>query len=130
MAVWTIHKLRAYRHFLLCNAETADLFQVSPATIYRWRQRFSLARTVVSQRQRKLDPEALRQHVRDTPGARLKDRAQVFGVHPSAISHALKRLGITVKKTVPLPPTEPSSLASVPSPSASVSTEPRPRRHH
>ncbi|MEO1133667.1 MAG: IS630 transposase-related protein, partial [Cyanobacteria bacterium J06639_1] len=30
--------------------------------------------------------------------ARLKDRAKVFGVHPSAIGHALKRLHITVKK--------------------------------
>ena len=85
--------------------ETAALFQVSPATIYRWRQRPSLERTVVSQRRRKLDPEALRQHVRDYPEARLKDRAKDFGVHPSAIGFALKRHRITVKKTVPLPPT-------------------------
>ncbi|MEM6435179.1 MAG: IS630 transposase-related protein [Cyanobacteria bacterium P01_D01_bin.115] len=78
--------------------ETAALFQVSPATIYRWRQRPSLERTVVSQRRRKLDPEALRQHVRDYPEARLKDRAKEFGVHPSAIGFALKRHRITVKK--------------------------------
>lgn len=78
--------------------ETAALFQVSPATIYRWRQRPALARTVVTQRRRKLDPEALRQHVRDYPEARLKDRARHFGVHPSAIGHALKRHRITVKK--------------------------------
>jgi putative transposase len=79
--------------------ETAALFQVSPATIYRWRQRPSLAPTVVAQRRRKLDPQALRQHVRDYPEARLKDRAKHFGVHPSAIGHALKRHRITVKKS-------------------------------
>lgn len=84
--------------------ETSELFQVSPATIYRWRQRPSLERTVVTQRRRKLDPVALRQHVRQHPEARLKDRAKIFGVHPSAIGHALKRHRITVKKTVPLPP--------------------------
>ena len=78
--------------------DTATLFQVSPATIYRWRNRASLERTVVPQRRRKLAPEALRQHVRDYPEARLKDRAKDFGVHPSAIGHALKRHRITVKK--------------------------------
>lgn len=78
--------------------ETADLFQVSPATIYRWRKRPALERTVVTQRRRKLAPEALRQHVRDYPEARLIDRAKDFNVHPSAIGHALKRHRITVKK--------------------------------
>ena len=85
--------------------ETAALFQVSPATIYRWRNRLSLERTVVSQRRRKLDPQALQQHVRDYPEARLIDRAQAFNVHPSAIGHALKRHRITVPKTVSLPST-------------------------
>ena len=81
--------------------ETAQLFQISPATLYRWRQRPSLARTGVNQRRQKLDPETLRQHVRDNPTARLKDKdqAKVFGVHPSAIGHALQWLHITVKKT-------------------------------
>lgn len=78
--------------------ETAELFQVSPATIYRWRQRPTLERTVVTQRRRKLDPIVLRQHVRDYPEARLIDRAKHFNVHPSAIGHALKRHRITVKK--------------------------------
>lgn len=79
--------------------ETAEWFQVSVATIYRWRNRPSLERTVVPQRRRKLASEALRQHVRDYPEARLQDRAKHFGVHPSAIGHALKRHRITVKKS-------------------------------
>jgi len=63
--------------------ETAALFQVSPATIYRWRQRPSLARTVVAQRRRKLDPKALRQHVRGYPEVRLRDRrAKYFASIP------------------------------------------------
>lgn len=78
--------------------ETAELYQVSPATIYRWLQRSDLAPTVVKQRRRKIDPAALKAHVRDHPEARLKDRARDFGVHPSAIGFALKRLKITVKK--------------------------------
>lgn len=80
-------------------AATAELFQVSSATIYRWLQRSTLERTVVKQRRRKIDPDALRQHVRDYPEARLQDRAKAFGVHQSAIGHALKRLHITVKKS-------------------------------
>jgi len=79
-------------------SEAATLFQVSSATIYRWLKRSDLSPTVVKQRRRKIDPEALRQHVKDNPNARLKDRACDFGVHPSAIGFALKRLKIAVKK--------------------------------
>jgi transposase len=78
--------------------ETAALYEISPATLYRWLKRSDLAPTVVKQRRRKLDPAALKAHVRDYPDARLQDRARYFGVHPSAIGFALKRLKITVKK--------------------------------
>ena len=84
--------------------EAVAVFQVSKATIYRWRNRPSLAPTVVKTRRRKLDKAALERHVRDYPEARLMDRARVFGVHPSAISYGFKRWGITVKKTISLPP--------------------------
>jgi transposase len=62
------------------------------------KKRSDLAPTVVKQRRRKIDPVALKAHVRDYPDARLKDRAHHFGVHTSAIGFALKRLKITVKK--------------------------------
>ena len=78
--------------------ETAALYEISPATLYRWLKRTDLAPTVVKQRCRKIDPAALKAHVRDYPEARLKDRAHHFGVHTSAIGFALKRLKITVKK--------------------------------
>lgn len=78
--------------------EAIAVFQVSKATVYRWRNRSSLAPTVVKTRRRKLDKAALQQHVRDYPEARLIDRARDFAVDPSAISYAFKRWGITVKK--------------------------------
>ena len=79
-------------------SETATLYKIGQATLYRWLQRSDLAPTVVKQRLRKIDPAALKAHVRDYPDARLKDRARHFGVHTSAIGFALKRLKITVKK--------------------------------
>ena len=49
--------------------ETANLFQVSPGTIYRGQQRSSLERTPITQRRRKPDPTTLQQHLRDYPEA-------------------------------------------------------------
>lgn len=104
--------------------ETAELYELSSATIYRWLKRTDLAPTVVKERRRKIDPVALKAHVRDYPNARLKDRARHFGVHTSAIGFALKRLKITVKKTVPLASTRPlaapSLSSSVAAPGAAV----------
>jgi transposase len=99
--------------------ETAALYEISPATLYRWLKRSDLAPTVVKQRRRKIDPVALKAHVRDYPDARLKDRAHHFGVHTSAIGFALKRLKITVKKTVTLSAKRPLAASSLPSSTAS-----------
>jgi len=49
-------------------------------------------------RQRKLDWQDLEKDVKENPEARLIDRAQKFGVRPSAISYALKEMKITRKK--------------------------------
>lgn len=79
-------------------SEAAKLYQVSRATIYRWRQRDDLKPTVVTRRQRKLDWEALRKDIEDYPEMRLIDRAKKFGVRASALCYALKRMKITRKK--------------------------------
>ena len=85
--------------FFFNDTATTEIYTLSlHDALPIWRNRPSLARTVVTQRRRKLDAEALRQHVRDYPEARLKDRAKAFGVHPSALGFALKRHRITVKK--------------------------------
>jgi transposase len=49
-------------------------------------------------RQRKLDKDALRAHVRDEPDALLRERAVRFGVHMSVIGKALHQMKLTRKK--------------------------------
>jgi hypothetical protein len=49
-------------------------------------------------RQRKLDKEALRAHVRDNPDAILRERAAHFGVRVSSMGWALQRMKLTRKK--------------------------------
>lgn len=49
-------------------------------------------------RQRKLDKEAVRAHVRDHPDAILRERAAHFGVHVSSMGWALRQLKLTRKK--------------------------------
>lgn len=49
-------------------------------------------------RQRKLDKQAVRAHVRDHPEAILRERAAHFGVHVSSMGWALHRLKLTRKK--------------------------------
>lgn len=88
--------------------EAVERYDVSRASIYRWLVREDLRATLVKRRHRKLDDTVLSQHVQDYPDARLKDRAAYFGVHPSAICRALKRLKITRKKTTSLPTARPS----------------------
>ena len=78
--------------------EAAKVFGIGRATIYRWLNRQELEATKVERRQRKLDWEALERDVEENPDAKLIDRAKKFGVHPSAICYALKKIKITRKK--------------------------------
>lgn len=78
-------------------SQAAEVFQVGRASIYRWLERIEPIQ--VRRRNRKLDWKALEQDVQINPEARLIDRAKEFGVRPSAISYALKRMKITRKKT-------------------------------
>ena len=77
-------------------SEAAKVFQVGRASIYRWLERVEPVQ--VKRRNRKLDWKALEQDVRINPEARLIDRARQFGVRPSAISYAFKKMKITRKK--------------------------------
>jgi transposase len=64
-------------------SKAAEVFQVGRASIYRWLERVEPIQ--VKRRNRKLDWKALEQDVQINPEARLIDRAQKFGVRPSAI---------------------------------------------
>lgn len=78
--------------------EAAKVFRIGRASIYRWLNRPQLEATKVKRRQRKLDWKALEKDVKENPDARLVERAQKFGVHPSAICYAFKKMKITRKK--------------------------------
>ena len=81
------------------KAEAARRFSVSEGSVHNWLKRDNLSPTKVKRRHRKLDWKALEQHIRDEPDAKLKDRAEHFRVHPSAIWYAIKEMNITRKKT-------------------------------
>lgn len=76
----------------------SKLFQVSRTSIYRWLNRNNLQATTVEHRQRKLDWFALEKDVAQNRDLRLIDRAKKFGVSPSAIFYALKKMKINRKK--------------------------------
>ena len=79
-------------------AKAARIFQVGRASIYRWLDSEDLEPKKVTRRNRKLDWEALDKEIKINPDVRLIDRARQFGVRPSAISYALKKMKITRKK--------------------------------
>jgi len=85
--------------------EAMRIFKVSHNTIYRW----SVAETLVPkphpQRARKIDRAALARDVAEFPHALLRERAQKFDVHVSAIAYQLRQMKL-VKKTAPDIPSE------------------------
>jgi len=80
-------------------SKASRLFKVSRSAIYRWLAREDLRPTQVKRRKRKLDWDALKQDVEQNPESQLSQRAQKFGVRPSAIHYALKQMNITRKKS-------------------------------
>lgn len=79
-------------------SRASRLFKVTRSTIYQWLARKDLRPTQVKRRKRKLNWEDLRQDVEQNPESKLSQRAQKFGVQPSAIHYALKQMNITRKK--------------------------------
>jgi transposase len=81
------------------QAEAARRFGISLWCVRDWLQRKNLAPQQKGvPRQRKLDKEALRAHVRDYPDALLRERAVYFGVYINAIHVAMKQMKLTHKK--------------------------------
>ena len=79
--------------------EAARLFKVHPDTIYEWLKRGEdLAPRPAKTRRRKLDKAALVRDVSTNHDMLLRERAALYGVHPSSLSRALRKLKI-VKKT-------------------------------
>ena len=80
------------------KVEAARLFGFSRNTLYRWLNAEDLTPKKHGLRNRKLDKKALRKHVEEHPDMFLHERAEVFGVHTSSISRALKAMRIVKKR--------------------------------
>jgi putative transposase len=89
------------------KAEVARMLGVHRQSIQRWVSQAAQGQKTAGRpgpkRNRKVPEAALSQAVREWPDARLIELSHQFGVHPSTISKALKRLRISRKKNVALP---------------------------
>jgi len=92
------HVLRVKKRDQLSFAETARRFSVGIASVKRWSKRMD-PKPYERKKPRKLDPAALAQDVIDHPDAYQYERAARFGVSPKAIWQALRKLGVTYKKS-------------------------------
>ena len=114
------HPISFRRHILrvkdldaLSFAQTARRFSVGIASIKRWSKCVE-PKPYVRKKPRKLDPEALARDVRDRPDAYQYERAARFGVTPKAIWQALRKLGVTYKKSINAPQGERRQTACLP----------------
>ncbi len=79
------------------KTEASRLFGVGRPTIYRWLSMSDLTPRPAQTRKRKLDKERLMQHIQAHPDALLRERAMEFGVTPSGMWRALRRLRVSKK---------------------------------
>lgn len=82
--------------------EAQEVFGICLDTVNRWNQKYQktgeVKDTPPRRRFKKLDPEALRAYIHKHPDAYLSEIAEEFGCSETAVSKALKKLGITRKK--------------------------------
>lgn len=79
------------------QTEASRLFGVDRKTIYHWLHRKDLSPHPAKTRHRVIDKDRLMAHVRRHPDALLRERAQEFGVTPSGLWRAMRRLGMRKK---------------------------------
>jgi len=92
-------KVVAFVHDGGGQAEAARHYGVSLWCVRDWLARKDLQpRQQGVPRQRKLDKDKLRAHVRDNPDAIIRERAAYFGVHYNAVWEALQSMKVTHKK--------------------------------
>lgn len=80
----------------------SDLFQVGIATIYRWvalkKKKGHIQPLQRKYAYKRIDDEALLEHVKAHPDQFLFEIGECFSVTPQAIFYALKRIKVTRKK--------------------------------
>ena len=86
----------------LTYQQTSNLFRINIRTLFRWEQRIEPCRKH-AKHATKIDDSALLAHVEKYPDLQQEERAKYFGVSPSGICRAFKRLGVTYKKNTKAP---------------------------
>jgi len=81
----------------LTYEETAYLFGIGISTLVRWKNGL-VPKGTRNRRATKIDPNVLREDVKQYPDSYQYERAERFGVSRSGIWSTLKRLGISSKK--------------------------------
>ena len=79
------------------QADASRIFKVTSRSIYNWLQRDELSPKPHGSRCRKLDKQALADHVRDFPDALLRERAAHFNVSVPSVWAALRKMNIVKK---------------------------------
>ena len=79
--------------------QVARRFSIGVATVVRWSNSPDI-KPYVRVKHRKIDPDLLAQDVEKYPDAYQFERAERFGVCQKAIWSALRRLGVTYKKSL------------------------------
>jgi transposase len=83
-------------------SELKDVFKITSQTYYNWlelrNETGSLEARRAETRRRKIDPERLKQAVKEKPDAYLRELAELFNCKPQSVFYALKRNKITYKK--------------------------------
>ncbi|WP_290604288.1 IS630 transposase-related protein [Arsenophonus sp. ENCA] len=87
--------------------ETAKRFCIGFATVSRWIKQ--IEPKPAASRSRKIDKSALEKDVRQYPDAYQRERAVRFGLCQKAIWQALKKRGLTYKKTLRHPKADESA---------------------
>ena len=92
------HVLRIKERDGLSFSQAAERFSVGIASIKRWSKRLT-PKPYTRRKGRKINLEQLAQDVRDHPDDYQYERAARFGVTPKAIWQALRKLGVTYKRS-------------------------------
>lgn len=82
--------------------ETSKTFGVAECTVSLWTKKYretgDLSNKPLNRKHKKIDPEKLKQYVKEHPDATQQQMADEFNCSDSAIGKALKRNNITRKK--------------------------------
>jgi transposase len=81
---------------------TAEVFKVSTTTLQKWKSQLKETGKLEPKKRRetwrKIEPERLKEYLKQHPDAYLKEIAEVFGCTDVAVLLAFRRLKITRKK--------------------------------